>query len=152
MSLYANLKHGDPLLNSDDVSRYCQPGKYDRARCEPKISAFQRRPSEPDVSINRLQFFQLSDRDSTIDCIRQEFLANNYGLEEKGRFVVFNVGAAKTAVLESGYELDFTCTPISIARSHSSIFRFPKESDGARIVATAIKRLITRVDTYPAYP
>ena len=75
MSLYAKLNPHDPLLpDSDEVSRYCSPNEYDLTRSEPKVSAFQRKQSERnpmrDPSINRLQYFQLEDRDSAVECTR----------------------------------------------------------------------------------
>ena len=152
MSLYANLSPDQPLLDSDDASRYCQPNEYDRIRCEPKVAAFQRKPSQPDVSVNRLQFFQLPDRGSAIDCVRQEFLDDDYRLRKNGRFVVLNVGSAKAAALEVGYPIEFTYTPKPTRPSHSSILKFPTDPNGSRTVATAIKRLVTRDETYCALP
>ena len=152
LSLDADLDCGDPLLDSDDVSRYCRPKDYDRRLCEPKVSAFQRkRPSEPDLSINRLQFFGLQDRSSAVERIRQEFKAFCYGLDRKGRFVVFNVGKAKAAAQNvGGYDLVFQYTPNPPMWSHSSIFGLPEDPSEERVVATALKRLITRTDTYHA--
>ena len=151
MSLYAKLREGEPLLDDAEVSRYCKPTLYDSDRCEPKIGAFQRNPSHPGVSVNwLLQSLHLPNRVSAIDFIRQEFLADNYKLKENGRFVVFNVGAAKAAVLTVGYKLIFKYTPLPPVYSHSSIFGFPEEPVEGRVVATAIKRLITKADTYPA--
>ena len=166
MSLYAELSPGDSLLNSDDVSRYCKPSDYDRRRDEPKVGAFQRRRYDPkagesqgalaeaDLSINRLQFFQLEDRDSAIECVRQEFLSMSYSLSKNGRFVVFNVGDAKAAALKTGgYKLLFTYDPNPPAYSHSLISNLPEDPGEERVVATAVKRLAARRDmTYPALP
>ncbi len=151
LSLDAELNFGDLLLDSDDVSRYCQPRDYDPRLCEPKVSAFQRRRSEPDLSINRLQFFGLQDRSNAVERIRQEFRAIDYGLSPKGRFVVFNVGKAKAAAQGVGsYDLVFQYTPNPPMWSHSSILDLPKDPYEERVVATALKRLITRTDTYHA--
>ncbi len=151
LSLNADLNSGDPLLDSDEVSRYCQPNDYDQRLCEPKVSAFQRRPSEIDASINRLQFFGLQDRSSAVECIRQEFRARDYKVRPNGRFVVFNVGAAKAAALKVGcYDLVFQYTPMPPVWSHSSILNLPDDPFEERAVAIAIKRLITKADTYHA--
>ena len=151
LSLDADLNCGDPLLDSDEVSRHCQPNDYDRRLCEPKVSAFQRRPSEIDASINRLQFFGLQDRSSAVEYIRQEFRAINYNLRPNGRFVVFNVGEAKAAALKvGGYDLVFQYTPKPPVCSHSSILNLPEDPCEERAVATALKRLITKTDTYHA--
>ena len=149
MSLYANLRDGDPLLDSDEASRYCRPGNYDRHRSEPKVGAFQKEPYESDISINRLQFYQLPDRDSAVDCIRREFQNNHYCLRPNGGFVVFNVGAARVAARDAGHNINFTYTPEETYPSHSSIYP-PEDPQRALAVATAIKRLITKADTYPS--
>ena len=159
MSLYAELDIGNELLDSDEISRYCRPNTYDRRRCEPRVSAFQRKRCESgpmqgmllenELSVNRIQFFQLRDRDGTIECIRQEFLSKPYGLSKNGRFVVFNVGRAKAAALEDGsYQLLILYTPDPPLLSHSSIFNLPDDIDEERAVATALKRLVTKSDTY----
>ena len=157
MSLYAELNPEDPLLDSDDASRYCSPNDYDRRRCEPKVSAFQRKPSERnplrDPSINRLQFFQLPDQESAVKCVRREFLSMNYGLRRNGRFVVFNVGEAKAAALKSGCQLFFIYDPDPPVYSHSLISNLPEDTSKERVVATAIKRLVTKSGmTYLALP
>ena len=163
MSLYAELDLGDELLDSDDIGRYCRPNNYDRRRCEPRVSAFQRKRCESgplqgmlledELSVNRIQFFQLRDRDRTIECIRHEFLSKPYGLSKNGRFVVFNVGRAKTSALKAGgYQLLILYTPDPPLLSHASIFNLPDDIDEERAVATAIKRLITKSGTYCALP
>ncbi len=153
MSLYVSLNTGDPLPDSDDVSIYCSPDKYDHGRCEPKVEAFMKNPLHDDLSVNRLQHFQLLDKCKAVECIIQEFIAYEYTLKVRGRFVVFNVGDAKSAVLNSrGCKLDFRYTPNPPLWSHSSIFDLPDDYDDERAVATALKRLITRSDTYHALP
>ena len=157
MSLYAELNLGAPLIDSDEVSRYCKPSDYDRRRCEPKVSAFQRKRHEPKagesqgelaedaLSTNRLQFFQLQDRDSAITCVIQEFLSKPYVLSKNGRFVVFNVGDAKEAAqMVGGCQLEFTYTPNPPVYSHSSIYNLPADPREELAVATAIKRLVVR--------
>ena len=157
MSLYAKLNPNDLLLDSDEVSRYCSPTRYDLKRDEPKVNAFQRRESErnpmSDPSINRLQHFQLPNRDSSIERIRQDLISLPYKLSKDGRFVVFNVGKAKAAAIKaSGFKLDFTYTPKPGNLSHSSIVNLPEALDQELAVAVAIKRLIAKSDTYNALP
>ena len=104
-------------------------------------------------SINRLQHFQLEDRDSAVECIRQEFISYPYKLRKNGRFVVFKVGEAKAAALTTGYKLEFTYTPEEPRLlSHSSIVNLPEDRNEELVVAVAIKRLITKSDTYNAIP
>ena len=157
MSLYAKLNPSDSLLDSDEVSRYCSPTRYDLKRDEPKVSAFQRRESErnpiSDPSINRLQYFQLADRESSIEHIRQDFTSLPFKLSRDGRFVVFNVAKAKAAALKAcGVKLGFVYTPKPGNLSHSSIVNLPEDIGRELEVAVAIKRLITRLDIYNAVP
>ena len=151
MSLYANLNPGDSLLGSDEVSRYCSPNHYDRRRSEPRVSAFQRKPAErnsnpmKDPSFNRLQFFQLPDRACAINRVRQEFLSSGYKLSTNGGFAVFNVGEAKAAALQIGnYRLLFTYDPVPPFCSHSLMSNLPTDLREELVVATAIKRLVTK--------
>ena len=86
-----------------------------------------------------------------IECVRMEFLSNEYKLSANGRFVVFNVRHAKDAATEAGkYKIVFKYTPDPPALSHSSIFNLPDDPNEERVIATAIKRLITKSDTYYA--
>ena len=153
MSLYVSLNTGDPLPDSDDVSIYCSPDKYDHRRCEPRLEAFMKNPLHDDLSVNRLQHFQLRDKSKAVECITQEFIAYGYTLKVRGRFVVFNVGDAKLAARNSrGCKLEFRYTPNPPLYSHSSIFNLPDDYDDERAVATALKRLITKSGTYCALP
>ena len=148
-----SLNPGDPLLDSDDVSRYCKPNDYDLRRQEPRLRAFQRRnPSEVGLSVNRLQHFQMQSLTSAIECVRQEFRRINYSLRKNGRFVVFNVGAAKSEVSNDGYEIRFTYSPDPPVFSHSSICDIPIDPNAERAVATAMKRLIKILHTFEAAP
>ena len=162
MSLYAELNVDDELLDIDESARYCRPSTYDRGRCEPKVSAFFRRrykdgpckgmPSENGLSVSRIQYFQLSDRTQAVECVRQEYRTRGYDLRRNGRFVVFNVGAARATAMRVGYQLSFLYTPDPPLHSHSLIFDLPDDLNEERKVATALKRLISREDTYDAVP
>ena len=160
MSLYAELDVGDDLIDSDEVARYCSPGRYDRRKNEPRIGALMRRRCveegpylgmllEDELSVNRIEHYQRKDRDEAAGCVRKEYLADGYGLSKKGRFVVFNIGAAIAATLDAGHELLVLFTPAPPYHSHSSIFNLPDDSEEELVVATALKRLITKLDAYP---
>lgn len=140
----ATLSHdGDlnrcaPLLDSDEVSRYCSPGRVSHRnckpdtheRCEPNVGAFQTSAKEPDLSVNRLQFFQTDDRAIAIEGVKWEFRVINYELRPNGRFVVFNVGRAFHAVKEKGYDISFMYTPKKPHQpSHSSIYGLPRGTE-----------------------
>ena len=152
LSPFVDLQCGDLLLDCDEVSRYCSPDRFSQRLGEPKVSAFQKKPTEVDPSVNRLQYFKLRDRSLAVECIKHEFRTNDYTLKPKGRFVVFNVGAAKAAAIKSGYRLVFRFTPDPPVWSHSSIQNFPQDADGDLVVATALKRLITKSDIFDAVP
>ena len=153
MSPKSNLKSGDLLPDTDDVSRYCKPNDYDRRLREPKLAAFQRRsPSEENLSINRLQYFGLKSIEGAIGCVRDEFLAKEFGLSKNGRFVVFNVGSAKRAIRKGGYNLKFIFDPVPPIYSHSSICDIPHDSLVEREIATALKRLIKISHTFEGLP
>lgn len=162
MSLYAKLDEGEPLPDSDDVSRYCSPLHYNHRLSEPLVSAFQRKEAErnsnpmKDPSVNRLQYFQLPDQSSAVECVRQEFHAKSYELKPKGGFVVFNVGDAKVAVQSVGngnYSISFMYDPAPPLFSHSLMSNLPTDINEEREVAIAIKRLVTKVGkAYPALP
>ena len=64
---------------------------------------------------------------------------------------MFNVREAKAAALKAGgYKLVFTYDPDPPICSHSLISNLPEDLYEERVVATAIKRLITKSDAYRA--
>ena len=154
MSPHARLSNGDQLPDSDGVSRYCSPNSYDRCRGEPKVGAFQLRASEkkksiPDLSVNRIQHYQVQSVEKAVECISQEFLADEYGLSKNGGFIVFNVGHAKAAGLQSGnYKLVFRFSPTPPYYSHSSIHNVPVDPIEERVFATGMKRLLRISHTF----
>ena len=148
------MKFGDPLLNSDTVSRYCSSSRYDRIRCEPKVAAFQERVSERcDYSVNRLQHYGPSMGGGAVDRIREEFVAGGFDRRAEDRFVVLNVGRAIEAAAQRGVGLSVIFTPNCPYVSHSSIRGLPDpkaDQDMSLRVAAAIKRIMLRDDVYPA--
>jgi hypothetical protein len=98
---------------------------------------------------NRLQYFQLPDEASAVECVKEEFLSLSppYTLKPKGGFAIFNVGDAKAAVRRIGsgnYSISFTYDPVPPMYSHSLISNLPTDINEEREVATAIKRLVTK--------
>ena len=138
----SKLKPGDELPDGNNVVRYCKPSDFDRTQDEPKLSAFQTRPLEPDLSVNRLDHYPTQP----IQHVRDEFRAIKYTLKPNGRFVEFNVGRAVEAVKEAGYNITVEYTPKTLQPSHASIIGLPSEADkkGRLETATALKQLITR--------
>ena len=110
-----------------------------------------KRNNEKDLSVNRLQFYRDHDRAGAVDCIRCE-MGRNYHLKRTGRFVVFNLADAKAVAQKKGFDIGIIYTPQPSSPSHSSVFDLPTDYEAEVGVATAILRLITQADTYPAMP
>ena len=144
-----DLSSGDKLPGSDEVARYCKPSEYDLDENMPLVGAFLRRQDEPDLSVNRLQFFQGADRSSAVDCVRAE-VGDHYQLRRNGRFVVLNVGGVQSAAKQNGFDVSIIYTPEPLRPSHSSIVDLPPTRKDELTVAAAFLRLITPADIYTA--
>ena len=151
MCLFAtDLVEGDPLLDEDEIARYCTPDRYDLEAATPKVTAFIRNPNESDLSVKRLQFFLGQDREGAVGCIRREAGDAGFNLRPNGRFVVLDVSAAKATALEEGCGISIIYTPRPSYPSHSSVFGLPEDYDDEVMVATALVDLVTQADIYPA--
>ena len=144
-----DLADGDSLPDADEVARYCKPNDYDLEQGQPAVSAFMKRKTEIDVSVNRLQFFQCHTRKGAVGCIRLE-VKKHYKLKRNGRFVVFNVADAKAVAQKKGFNINMVYTPLPGRPSHTSMIDLPQDYDDEVRVAAAIMRLITQADTYEA--
>ena len=145
----SDLNEGDPLPEGDEVSRYCKPTAFDLDLSEPTVLAFMRNENELDVSVFRIEFYVGCTRSSAVDYIRSEF-GKQYTLRPKGRFVVFNVNGAKEVGRKKEVELGFVYSPKPGLPSHSSIVNLPEDYDEEVRLATALLRLVTQDDVYPA--
>jgi hypothetical protein len=145
-----DLVEGEPLLDEDEIARYCSPDRYDLEVAAPKVAAFIRSPNESDLSVKRLQFFLGQDREGAVSCIRREARDADFNLKPNGRFVVLAVAAAKALTLEEGCEISVIYTPSPSYPSHSSVFGLPDDYADEVMVATALVDLITQADIYPA--
>lgn len=143
-----DLALGDPLLDADEVARYCSPKHVD-ANHWPLATAFVRRPEDCDLSVDRLQSFIVQDRQQAVDCIRSE-VEKRLTIRKSGRFAVINVGQAKHEAQKRGFPLRVVYTPEKGGPSHSSIFDLPDDHENEMRVATALMRLLTEDDIYPA--
>ena len=146
-----DLKEGDALPDGDEVARYCKPSDYDLEQGEPTFLAFMKRRTEPDISVNRLQFFRGHDRVGAVDRIRRE-VGDGYELRPSGRFLVFNVAGAKAAGHRIGCDIGVIYTPKPLGPSHSSVVDLPTDYAAEIRLATALLRLIAQADTYSAVP
>ena len=144
-----DLLNGDELPSSDEVARYCKPSEYDLGEDMPLVGAFLRRGGESDLSVNRLQFFRGADRSSAVGCVRGE-VGPNYALKPTGRFVVLNVGLARSVAKRVGFDINTIYTPKPSRPSHSSVVGLPPTLEEELKIAAAFVRLITSADTYPA--
>jgi hypothetical protein len=149
-----DLIKGDLLPDGNEVAEYCSPDRYDRETQSPAASAFIRKPDQPDLSVNRLQFYYNREREESVDCIRDEFINAGYGIKLTGRFVVLKVSAIKAAALKNDCPVDIAYTPRRQPPypSHSSVYGLPDgQHDRRRAdrIAAALVRLVTQDDIYP---
>ena len=144
-----DLSNGDKLPSSDEVARYCKPSEYDLGADMPMVGAFLRRQGEPDLSVDRLQFFQGANGSSVVDSIRAE-VGYHYQLKPNGRFVVLNVGNVQSAAKQKGFDVNIIYTPKPLRPSHSSIVDLPPTRKEEWEIAAAFLRLVTPADIYPA--
>ena len=144
-----DLSSGDKLPSNDDIARYCKPSEYDLGANMPLVGAFLRRQDEPDLSVNRLQFFQGANKSSAVDCIRAE-VGTHYQLRPNGRFVVLNVGDVQSAAKQKGHDVNIIFTPEPLRPSHSSIVDLPSTPKEELEIAAAFLRLVAPNDICPA--
>ena len=147
----SRLQYGDTLPAESEIARYCKPSDFDSRTDEPRVSAFQTRPRERDLSVNYLDYYSRDSREDNVLAIRLEVGAN-LQLRRNGRFLVLEVGRAISAAKSVGQNIDVAFTPKPKQPSHSSIQGLPStENRGERTAtATALKRLIGKDDIYPA--
>ena len=139
----------EPQVPDDDnLSRYCKPSYVD-GNGLPMVSAFElKKEGEEYLSVNWLEYFDAPDRAAAVNEVRRAFLDKGYGLRKNGRFAVFNVGAAKTAVREgAGRTLRIDHVPLDDDLSHAGVFGYT-EDDFA--VAVELKALVNYRDVYTA--
>ena len=119
----APLKPLDPLPNTDDISRYCSPDKYDRGIDAPLLTAFFFDEDPPELSTNRLQYYSGHTEAGAIGLIREEMTNYPFKLSKDGRFVVLNVGAILTEARRQtiALKVKFTPDPPEGKMSHTSI-------------------------------
>lgn len=155
---FIDLQPNDSLLDCDDVSRYCSKTRFNHDKNEPAASAFVRRPSERhpklrDPSFNRLQFYKTSNVSRAIERIRQEYEDIGFGLSRCGRFVILNVGKAKTAVTRAaGVQLSFCYDPKPKQDSHALIQGLPQDMHEEYRVATILKQMVSKSEIYEGKP
>ena len=136
---------GDPLPDSDHVSRYCRPGTIEQGRAGP--DAFMPRIGEAYLSVNWLEVFDAVDVATAVELMRA-VVSQSFDVRPNGRFVVLSVGDAKRGIRDSaGLRLRIEHLPTAVDQSHSAIFMPPENSVA---LAVELATLGESEDTYPA--
>ena len=111
-------------------------------------AAFRLRQDEEYLSVNWVEYLGAPDLPAAVERIREVFRRKNYALRANGRFVVLNVGAAKTAVYEGiGYSLRFDHLPLDDDQSHAGIFGYTADD---LAVAAELAVLVAPQDVHRA--
>ena len=137
---------GDPIPESDNVSRYCSPLRVDD-RGMPLPQAFQLRRGEGSLSVNWLEYFTTGDLSIAIDMVRAAFHDRGFSLRPNGRFAVLNVAEVKAVGRENSISLLVQHDPRPDDGSHASILGILEDDF---LVAVALAQLVRRENVYPA--
>ena len=138
---------GGPLPDDHHASRYCKPTAVGDDGL-PMASAFALRTGEKHLSTNWLEYFAEPDLSGAVQRVRAAFRNKGYKLRSQGRFAVLNVGAAKTAALESaGKTLRIDHMPLNNDPSHAGILGYTADDLS---VAVELKALVRVRDVHRA--
>lgn len=118
---------GRPLLDADHIARYCRPACVDPNDNAPLACAFQIRKSETFLSVNWLEYFDVSSEAEAVDEVRA-VLRKKLGLKKRGRIAVLNVGDARGA---TECDLRVTHQPTGDDGSHAGISGYEAEDEWA---------------------
>lgn len=145
----APLKPLDSLPDTDDISRYCSPTKFDLKEDAPKLTAFFFEEDPPELSTNRLQYYSGQNESGAMGLIRDEVANYPFKLSADGRFVVLNVGAIlkEARRLRISLKVLFTPDPPEGKMSHTSVIG-PRDLDHMRTAAMFV-RLSAAAPKYP---
>ena len=139
---------GDPLPESDHVSRYCRPRMLEHGR--PKPNAFLLRPGEDHLSVHWLEFFGATSHALAVEQVRATMTDTGFSLARNGCFAVLQVGGAKQLVRDRlSLDLAVEHMPIDNDPAHAGI-RGYAEAD--REVAAYLAELVADDDIHPAHP
>lgn len=138
---------GDPLPEQDHISRYCS-AIHCTENGEVTGRAFQLRQKEDYLSVNRLEYLQLNDRQKEIREIRK-ILGSKLTLGAKAKFAVLNAGEIINHVHSNSQDprkLEVLHEPEENDPSHSGIYYELGHDDNLTtdLIAEMIK------ETYPA--
>lgn len=152
------MQRNDPLENEHNVSRYVGGGKLDDDG-RPAADAFKLSESdvekaktngdEPHLSVNWLEYYELSTEVDAVEAVRQTFRDKGYNVGSTAKFVVLNVGetiAAMYADIQKETSIRYYPDPTDL--SHSGIFGIPWEH--RKRVGRALADLVAEDTIYPA--
>lgn len=114
---------GDPLPDTDNVTRYCPLSRLtENGRASP--TAFLPKRDEPYLSVFWLEYAKLPDRSSQIGDIRRRMLESGLTLGSQAKLAVLTIGPLKTSVrTEYRRELEVKHEPAKdVDQSHSGIY------------------------------
>ena len=111
-------------------------------------SAFGLRQGENYLSVNWLEYFHVADLSTAVGKVRGVFLSKGYQVRRNGRFVVLNIGAAKSAVFEGvRRELHVNHYPLANDPSHACILGYGPDD---LMVGVELAYLVTPQEVYSA--
>ncbi len=134
---------GGRLREQDHISRYCAPKTAPDG--QPTAASFMLRPTDPGLSVNWLEYFDLSDQPAQIAQVRQTI---GLTLRANGKFAVLNVGEVIDHVEKNdpnGRVLDVLHEPQEEDESHAGIYGYGIED---LLVANLIAEVV--IEIYPA--
>ena len=111
-------------------------------------AAFELKPGEDHLSVNRLEYFDSPDVGAAIEHAQETFRSKGYGFRPNGRFAVIGVGAANNAVTEvSGRPGRVEHLPLDTDESHAGVSGYTVDD---LAVAVELRALVRREHFHPA--
>ena len=141
---------GDPVPDSDHISRYCGGAQIDNGKITGKAFRLRKRTGSEEkyLSVNWLEFLKKADRDAEIEEIRKVFSRKDFQLGTQAKFAVLNVGSTRTHVRTrspDSRDLRILHEPEVDDPSHSGIHNLRLEDELiAELIAQTVK------ETHPA--
>ena len=138
---------GDPLPDSDHVSRYCT-GSTIAESGRITAAAFQLRPQDDYLSVYWLEFHKLPNRNAQIMDTRKD-LQKTLELRNTGRILVLNVGNTCHHVRRetiASLDIRILHEPVPDASSHSGIFDVDADDIIPELIAETVQEIYLAID------
>jgi hypothetical protein len=139
---------GDEIFDQDHVSRYCSPIHAPDGNIQ--ATAFMLRQVDENLSVNWLEYFKCSSRESEIAELRKVYSAKNLIIKVNGKIAVLNVGEVRETVLAGspdGRKLEILHDPEENDPSHSGIYNLKHDDE---MIAELILETVRENEIYPA--